>query len=361
MNHANSENRPDKGEMSLLQARGKAQHLAFGPIVFQATRLIWKSGLLKAIEDSGDRGISLPELAEVSDISAYGIGVLLEVAVSAELVYEQNDKFTLTKVGSILLHDKLTQVNVDFVHDTCYEGMFFLEDAIREEKPKGLKVFSDAETIYQCMTDLPDDAQTSWYTFNHFYSDRAFKEAAEIVFKTPVTNLLDVGGNTGKWALRCLKKSNQVRVTITDLPRQLVKARELLGQSEHSDRVTYHEANLLDPACPLPENFDVIWMSQFLDCFSEAEIGQILNSVKPALASDGRVFIMETMVDRQRFEAASYSLNAISLYFTTMANGNSRMYRGTTLERILIEEGFEVVNTFDDVGLGHTLLECKPV
>lgn len=347
--------------MNLLQARAKAQHLAFGPIVFQATRLIWKSGLLKIIEDSGDGGISLSELAELSDMSAYGIGVLLEVAVSAEVLIEQDDKFTLTKVGSILLHDKLTHVNVDFTHDVCYEGMFFLEDAIREEKPKGLKVFSDVDTIYQCMTDLPDKAQTSWYTFNHFYSDRAFKEAARIVFKTPVANLLDVGGNTGKWTLRCLKQDNQVRVTIADLPRQLSKAKELLCDSDHSDRVTYQEANLLDSDRRLPGNFDVIWMSQFLDCFSETEIGRILTSVKPALAPNGRVFIMETLVDRQRFEAASYSLNAISLYFTTMANGNSRMYRGTTLERILVEEGFEIINTFDDIGLGHTLLECKPV
>ena len=68
---------------------------------------------------------------------------------------------------------------------------------------------------------------------------------------------------------------------------------------------------------------------------------------------------METFGDRQRFEAATYSLNAISLYFTAIANGNSRMYRSETIERILDQQGFEVAATHDDVGLGHTVLECR--
>ena len=34
---------------------------------------------------------------------------------------------------------------------------------------------------------------------------------------------------------------------------------------------------------------------------------------------------METLWDRQRYETASYCLTQISLYFTAMANGNSKM------------------------------------
>jgi hypothetical protein len=99
-------------------------------------------------------------------------------------------------------------------------------------------------------------------------------------------------------------------------------------------------------------------MSQFLDCFSEAQISQILARAKTALAPEGRLFIMETFVDRQRFDAARYSLNAISLYFTALANGNSRMYRGETMTQLLHANGYEVIATHDDLGIGHTLLEC---
>jgi ubiquinone/menaquinone biosynthesis C-methylase UbiE len=351
----------NKSAVTALEARALAQHLAFGPMTFQATRLLWKSGLLKAIEDGGSSGVTLAELDLQTDLSAYGIGVLLEVAVSAGVVAEADGRIALTKVGTMLLHDKLTQINFDFVHDVCYQGLFFLDEAIRQGKPAGLKVFSDADTIYDCVTELPENAQRSWYAFDHFYSDRAFKQAADIIFRKPVKRLMDVGGNTGRWALRCLEKDDTVAVTIADLPGQLAIARDCIGRTPHSHRVSYCETDLLDQTSKLPGDHDVIWMSQFLDCFSEAQIGTILGTVRAAVAPDGRVFIMETFVDRQRYAAATYSLNAISLYFTAMANGNSRMYRATTLERLLAEQGYEVVKSYDDLGLGHTLLECRAV
>lgn len=350
----------DSIQMDLLGARGLAQRLAFGPMAFQAIRILWKSGALKVIDDAGESGVSASCLSHAIGIGRYGVDVLLEVAASAGVVEEREDAFVLTKLGSIVLYDKLTQVNFDFVHDVCYQGMFHLEEAIREERPAGLRVFSTAATIYEGLPELPSHVQQSWYGFDHFYSDRAFREAAAIVFRQPVESLLDVGGNTGRWALRCLEKDPAVAVTIADLPGQLVKALELLRATPHAQRVRYYETDLLAPGASLPGGFSVVWMSQFLDCFSEAQIGSILAAARAALAPHGRLIIMETFVDRQRYEAARYSLNAISLYFAVMANGNSRMYRYTTFERLLAEQRYRVIGVHDDLGLGHTLLECCP-
>jgi hypothetical protein len=36
------------------------------------------------------------------------------------------------------------------------------------------------------------------------------------------------------------------------------------------------------------------------------------------------------------------------------------MYRSTTLERLLTEQGYRVTASHDDLGMGHTLLECRP-
>lgn len=345
--------------MTILQARGEAQQIAFGPLVFQAVRLLWKSGILERIEQAGDEGVSTTEIANDTGISRYGVEVLCETARCAGVISEQTERLTVTKLGSVILHDKLTQVNMNFVHDVCYQGGYHLEESIRDGRPAGLKVFSDAETIYDCVTELPETAQQSWYEFDHYYSDRAFKEAAAIVFSHPVNRLLDIGGNTGRWALRALESNEQVRVTIADLPGQLERARATLGATTHAARMSYLETNLLDEHAQLPGEFDAIWMSQFLDCFSETQIGRILKLIRPALAKNGRAYIMETFVDRQKYDAAAYSLNAISLYFTTMANGNSRMYRATTLERILEEEGYRVEAMHDDLGVGHSLLECS--
>ena len=41
------------------------------------------------------------------------------------------------------------------------------------------------------------------------------------MFAQKVDNLLDVGGNTGRWALQCVGYNPDVHVTIMDLPQQI--------------------------------------------------------------------------------------------------------------------------------------------
>jgi hypothetical protein len=220
--------------------------------------VLWKSGLLGAIESCGDAGAERSALATQTGLPDYGVGVLLEMAASAGVVEETGERYSIARVGSLLLHDRLTQVNFDFVHDVCYQGMFHLDAAIREGRPSGLQVFGDAPTIYQCLTELPEAAQRSWYAFDHYYSDRAFRAAAELVFQAPVRRLLDIGGNTGRWAARCLARDPAVEITLADLPGQLAKARDLLEGMGHGPRVDYHEVDLLGAGAALPGGFDVV-------------------------------------------------------------------------------------------------------
>ncbi|MGN1046794.1 MAG: methyltransferase, partial [Candidatus Cryptobacteroides sp.] len=108
----------------------------------------------------------------------------------------------------------------------------------------------------------------------------------------------------------------------------------------------------------LPGGHDVIWMSQFLDCFSDDQVVSLLERAASALAPDGRVFIMETLWDRQKWPAASFDLAQTSVYFTAMANGNSKMFSTEDLFSDIARAGLEVVNVTDGIGYGHSLVEC---
>ena len=105
----------------------------------------------------------------------------------------------------------------------------------------------------------------------------------------------------------------------------------------------------------LPPGHDVIWMSQFLDCFSEAEIVAILRKAAAVMTAQTRLYIMETYWDRQRFENAAFCLQQTSLYFTCMANGNSQMYHSSVLRDCIAQAGLEVAQDIEGIGLGHTL------
>jgi ubiquinone/menaquinone biosynthesis C-methylase UbiE len=342
-----------------LQAKFDAQKIAFGPIMFQAARSLQKLGILQSIKKSRNKGIRIVDIANELKLSVYGVKVLIEAGLSMELVRVEDDKFFLTKTGFFLLSDPLTQVNMNFVHDVNYKGFLSLEESIRTGKPEGLKVFGDWDTVYEALSQLPVNVQESWFEFDHFYSDNAFPEVLPIIFENKPEKLLDVGGNTGKWAILCGKYNEEIEVTILDLPGQLEKAYKNIDANNLADRIKGVPINLLDHSISFPTGFDIVWMSQFLDCFSQEDILELLKRAKKAIHSDGVVYILETFWDKQKYEASTYSLHATSLYFTCLANGCSQMYHSEDMLALIEKAGLYLDKEFHNIGISHSLYQCK--
>ncbi|WP_324732677.1 methyltransferase [Pseudomonas paeninsulae] len=345
--------------LSALQAKEEAQRLAFAPIAFQTALSLRDLGILEVLDQAGDSGLPSGVIAERSGVSEYGVKVLLDMALSARIVTEDGPCYRLARLGHFLLHDGMTRTNMDFTADVCYRAMSHLTEAIRTGRPAGLKEFGDWPTLYQGLSRIPEKARQSWLSFDHYYSDRAFPELLQRVLAERPQRLVDIGGNTGKWALQCCKHDPDVQVTLVDLPGQLDMALSNIHVAGFAGRVQGHPMNILDPGQSLPQDADIWWMSQFLDCFAPMEILAILRRVRAAMRADAKVYILEMFCDRQQFEAATYSLNATSLYFTCLANGNSRFYRSDDFIAIVREAGFVLVEDIDDIGLGHTLLRLQ--
>ena len=344
---------------SAFDAKTEAQKIAFGPVMFQAARALVSLGILDTVSDAGSEGI-LPEvIAEKLVIPVYGVAVLLDAGLSMGIVKLRDEKYVLTKTGFFILKDSMTRVNMDFVHDVCYKPFFFLEESVRNEKPEGLKVFGEWKTIYPALQFLPEKAKKSWFEFDHFYSDYAFPEVIPLIASDKPGKLMDIGGNTGKFALQCVEHIPNLEVTIVDLPDTLEVARKNVKEAGFSNRVNFFAADMLNDEQNLPAGFDAIWMSQFLDCFSEKEIHSILTRAVKAMNNDAVLYIMELFWDRQKYEASSYSLNATSLYFTCLANGNSRMYHSSDMYKMIENAGLKVVDSTDHIGISHTLVKCK--
>ena len=351
-----------KENLNAREAQRLAEFIAFGPVIFQTARIMLKRGILELIRNS-DEGLTISEVAEKANLSVYAAKCLLEASlcIGILLINPKTDKFTLSKTGWFLLNDAATKVNIDFNHDVNYLGWFNLEESLINEKPEGLKTLGDWPTVYEGLSSLPKHIQDSWFGFDHFYSDNSFDDALKIVFSSKPATLLDVGGNTGRWALRCVEFDKDVNVTILDLPQQIAMMKENTKGKEGSDRIHGMGLNFLDESTEMPDRktFDVIWMSQFLDCFSETQIVSILKRATKAMNNDSRLYIMETLWDRQRFEPASLCLTLTSLYFTAIANGNSKMYHSEDMMRLIKESGMEIEKIHDYLGQGHSILVCK--
>lgn len=352
----------DKDPLTALEAVSRAQWLAFAPLAFQATAVMRDRGLLDALAAAElGTGRSIDEVATATGLSVYATRVLLEAGLGLHIVWRRDGRYHLGKLGRYLLDDELTRVNFDFTRDVCYKAAAHLDESLREGRPAGLKELGPWATLYEGLSALPEPARRSWHAFDHFHSDQAFPEVHERMAADPPTQLLDVGCNNGKWAQQCLNRFPTMTLGLVDLPPQLERARKRLGDAGVVDRAHFHPTNLLDPDGHLPTGYDLFWMSQFLDCFSEAQIVSILGKVRDALPPGGRLWILELFWDRQRFEAAAFSLQQTSLYFSCVANGNSQMYDSAVFLGLLDLAGFKIETLTDGIGDYHTLLECRVV
>lgn len=335
-----------------------ANRIVFAPLIFQVSRIMIKRGILKALNDNKN-GLSIEEIGTMAELPQEALRMLLSVSLIAGTVLFRNGRFFLAKPGWYLIHDKMAEIHMDLNHDVNYVGFFDLEKAILEGKPAGLKSLGNWPTLYEGLSQFPDNVRETWLNFDHFFSDNAFGEALPVVFGKKPKKLLDVGGNTGIFASLCVDYDQDIKVAIMDLPQQLALMRKNIAGHKGEKRISGYPCNLLDPKTNFPKGFDVIWMSQFLDCFSEEEVVSILSRVSSSMTPETTLFIMETFWDRQRFETASFCLAQISLYFTVMANGNSKMYLFEDMLRCIKHAGLKVEKIYDNIGLGHSILEVK--
>jgi len=336
-----------------------AQKIAFSPMTFQAVRVAWKRGLLKEL-DNNDSGLTPEDLSKSIDMSLYGVRVILESCLSVNVVSTNNDKYLITKIGQVFLYNKMTQINMNYNHDVNYLGLFYLDKSIDNSGPEGLKnTFGDYKTIYPALTSLPEPAKSSWFEFDHYYSNNAFPSILPHIFKSKPKSIMDIGGNTGKFSIVATNYDENVNITIVDIPEQIAVAKAEIKRAGFEDRIDTIHIDMLDHSSPLPKGYDVIWMSQFLDCFGDDDIVSILKRTAKAISNNGRIFILETYWDNQRFEEAAFCVVNTSLYFTALANGTSRMYRLSDMLKFANKANLDVISTTENIGMGHTLLELK--
>jgi SAM-dependent methyltransferase len=341
-------------------ATSALSRLVFGPLLFQAALVLRRRGVLGCLVRGAARGLTLSELEAQTGISRYGLTVLLDAGEAAELVSLHAERFYPTRAGILLENDALTVTNLNFVADVCYAAAGHLDESIQNGAPEGLMHLGSFSDVYQGLSSLSQGVQKSWLAFDHFYSDAIFPDVIARLRARAGPSVLDVGGNTGRFSALLGRQFPEVLITLADLPGQLGLAREYLMGQGQAERVRLSPVDVLRANSELPGKHDVIWMSQFLCCFSEAEIVHILRQARGALLPGGELWIAETFVDEQGTTAAKVALEATSLYFTCVANGKGRMYRRAAFEECLAASGFVVAEAVGPLGPSHTLLMCRP-
>ena len=98
-----------KPDQSIIEALNKAQHIAFGPVLFQAVRSALATGLLSHISEAED---TEAEAARACSLTPYAVGVMVDVLTVGDVVTKSEDgTLALTKTGQCLLFDTSRQTS----------------------------------------------------------------------------------------------------------------------------------------------------------------------------------------------------------------------------------------------------------
>jgi predicted TPR repeat methyltransferase len=114
-------------------------------------------------------------------------------------------------------------------------------------------------------------------------------ELAQCLDLNGVKRLMDLGGGSGVISLALLGRQPHLEAVVVDIPNVCAAGREIAEECSMAERVTYHEADLLQDE--LPTGFDLV-----LECdvglYSEA----LFRKVRAALNPGGRLVVVDHFV-----------------------------------------------------------------
>jgi SAM-dependent methyltransferase len=125
--------------------------------------------------------------------------------------------------------------------------------------------------------------------------------------------LLDIGGNSGEFALRICKAHLALRATVFDLPLVCQIGQEHVRREPEAGRIEFVPGSALTD--PVPGGFDVITFKSMLHDWPDREAQHLIGQASRSLAPGGTLLIFERGPLEIGAEGVPYSLIPFLLFF----------------------------------------------
>ena len=114
-----------KDSLSARQAQEMAHIIAFGPVIFQVSRVMLDYGIFDYLRSRTDDGATVGEVAQAVCITDYAAKVLLESSLTLGTVLCNDGRYSLSKVGWFFLTDPIEDWPRDWAdYKKNYEATF---------------------------------------------------------------------------------------------------------------------------------------------------------------------------------------------------------------------------------------------
>lgn len=240
-------------------------------------------------------GETIAHLQTVLPLDARGLALLLSMLRENQIIEPSMDALTLTSAFTAamkfrdLLESKLYFAKLavpDFLH--LLTALLMAPDKFIEHA-RIFKLFS-----YQhALASTPDNLERTarWMRLTTVLTTYEAAACLDVHDFSGYRRLLDVGGNSGEFALHLCRAHPALQATVYDMPVVCdIGAAHVSGQPEAA-RIRYVRRDPLQPA--LPSGHDLVCFKSMLHDWPDAEMGDFLQRAFNALAPGGTLMIFE--------------------------------------------------------------------
>jgi hypothetical protein len=307
-------------EPATASAASALMALAGGFHVARALHLATKLSIADLLQDGSK---TLDELAAATRTDRSALLRMMRLLVCAGVfAQDQRGAFLITPLSMHLLTgaaQSLRDLILFHLGDEAYESWAKLEYAVQTGAiafdhafGEGVWEYRAGHAEYAALFDramsgvaaLHADAVLSVYSFNGFRT------------------VVDVGGGNGKLLAKMLAVTPEIRGVVFDLPHVAERARSLIAAAGLADRCEVVHGDMFSH---MPQGADAYVLSRVIHDWDDAQAVVILSNCRRAMASAGRVLLVERVLPAKLDQSpALRSLLVSDLTMMVMNGGRER-------------------------------------
>ena len=260
---------------------------------------------------------------------------LLRALASLGVLERRSDgRFANTAVGDRLRAGVPRNLKDMFIAETDRVHWHSWEkaaDAVRTGQPQPKPVFGLA--AFEYYTKHQDEGEQFGKAMENVsgFAAQAVLEAYDF---SGVKTFMDVGGGNGSLALRILSEHPEMKARVFDLPYIEPQAKRTIQAAGAAQICEFHAGDFFKE---VPKGADLHALKFILHDWNDEECVQILSRCREALASGGRVLIVEMLVPE---EIRPDFVTLMDLNMLVMTGGRERTAK--EFEQLLNDAGFEM-------------------
>jgi SAM-dependent methyltransferase len=273
---------------------------------FQSSRILLTAIELRVFGLLGDGGLTSAEVAGRAASHPRATDRLLNALCALRLLVKREGRFWNTPESRRYLDDGSPDFAAGLGHTaSMWHSWSGLTDAVREGKP----------AMRAPINDRGDAWLKPFIAAMHYRAAQQAPGVAALIGLDGVRRVLDVGGGSGAFAMAFAARSPGVVAVVFDLPNVVPLTRDYIAAAGLTGRVTTAVGDYL--ADPLPQGFDLVFLSAVIHSNSPEQNAALLASCAAALNPGGRVAVVDWVMDDDRVTPPGGAFFALNMLVAT--------------------------------------------